>query len=67
MNKKDYIILKNEIYKSINEIKEKIPDAALYLSKNIIFDDKNMTIQYTGDDRISMRELLETIECQTIS
>lgn len=46
-----------EIIKNINELANKNPDLATYIKKNIIFDSENMTVQYTGDDCVEIKEV----------
>lgn len=60
MNEKEaYIHIRNELSNAIDSLREKLPEAANYLSKNIIYNDEEMTVKYIGDDRISIKQLLK--------
>ena len=56
--KEAYLHIRTEIYNAIEEIRKSMPEAADYLSKNILFNDKYMTVKYIGDDRISLTKLV---------
>lgn len=55
--KEDYLKMRSEINKVLESIKKENPAIAEYLSENIIYDDKKMTVKYTGDSRITINKI----------
>lgn len=51
-----YEEIKCDIADAIAQIREQCPEAADYLRAHIEYDDEHMTVRYTGDDRIQIRE-----------
>ena len=51
----EYRTMKAEILAAVESIRAAMPEAAEYLEKHLVFDDKKETFMYTGDDRIKMR------------
>lgn len=52
-----YEEIKRDLADAIAQIRARCPDAADYLSAHIEYDDDAMTIRYTGDVRIQIREI----------
>jgi hypothetical protein len=50
-----YRKIKAEILATVELIRAAMPEAAEYLEKHLVFDDKEETFMYTGDDRIKLR------------
>ena len=50
-----YLTMKAEILAAVDSIRAAMPEAAEYLEKHLVFDDKEETFMYTGDDRIKLR------------
>lgn len=60
MNEREtYESVKRDIKKAIESIRAKSPEAAEYLDKHIVMDEAKMTFAYTGDNRISLEQLLQ--------
>ncbi len=54
-----YESIKRDIKKAIESMRAKSPEAAAYLEQHIFMDDQKMTFAYTGDNRISLEQLLK--------
>jgi len=53
-----YESIKRDIKKAIESICAQSPEAAEYLDKHVVTDDRKMTFAYTGDNRISLEQML---------
>ena len=49
-----YNRIKREVLSTIEEMRKACPEAAEYLEAHLVFDEKEMTFMYTGDDRLTM-------------
>jgi hypothetical protein len=56
-NEKHFLEVKKEILDALDLIELKNFEAADYMRKHIVFDDKKFTIKYTGDDRVSIKKV----------
>jgi hypothetical protein len=60
MNEREaYESIKSDIRSFIEEVRVKLPEAAQYLDRHIVMDDKKMTFAYTGDDQVKLRYVRE--------
>ena len=50
-----YQQIKKDILHFLQTLRLTDPEAADYLQKHLVFDDKKQTFQYTGDGRVKLR------------
>ncbi len=49
--------IKTAIVKTIESVRAENPGAGQYLADHIVFDDRAMTFEYTGDNRMKIEQV----------